>query len=110
MNGTSPGVGEAFSPLIGILSPTFSACEVAAAYLWPFVIIRLVGGDRRSGALKIELQHQVSALQRLWVKVLVLSAEWLIASAAPAIAILLWKSYGGWCTCPSSQPWCSATS
>ena len=57
LNGTTAGVGEAFSPLIGIWAPTFSACEVAAVFLLPFVAIRLVAGDRQSGALKIEMQH-----------------------------------------------------
>jgi len=95
LHGTSPGVGEAFSPLIGIWAPTFSACELAAAFLWPFVVIRLVGGDRQSGSLKLELQHPVSTVARLWVKVFVLIAGWVIASAAPVAAVLLWKSYGG---------------
>ena len=57
LNGTAIGVGEAFSPLIGVWAPTFSACELAAAFLLPFVGIRLVAGDRQSGALKIELQQ-----------------------------------------------------
>ncbi len=95
LHGTSPGVGEAFSPLIGVWAPTFSACELAAAFLWPFVVIRLVGGDRQSGALKLELQHPASAVARLWVKVLVLVGGWVVASAAPLAAVLLWKSYGG---------------
>ena len=46
VGGTAAGVGEAFSPLIGIWAPTFSACELAAAFLLPFVGIRLVSGDR----------------------------------------------------------------
>ena len=62
VNGTAAGVGEAFSPLIGIWAPTFSACELAAAFLLPFVAIRLVSGDRQSGALKIEMQHPLSSL------------------------------------------------
>src|SRR2546430_15789176 len=57
LNGTAAGVGEAFSPLVGVWAPTFSACELAAAFLLPFVGIRLVSGDRQSGALKLELQH-----------------------------------------------------
>ena len=61
LNGTAVGVGEAFSPLVGIWAPTFSACEVAAVFLLPFVAIRLVAGDRQSGALKIELQHPMPA-------------------------------------------------
>ena len=39
------GVGEAFSPLVGVWAPTFSACELAAAFLLPFVAIRIVAGN-----------------------------------------------------------------
>lgn len=95
LNGTSVGVGEAFSPLIGVWAPTFSACELAAAFLLPFVAIRLVAGDRQSGALKIELQHQMPAFARIAAKALVLLAGWIIVSAAPLVAIVLWKLYGG---------------
>src|SRR5205823_3407460 len=95
LGGTAAGVGEAFSPLVGIWAPTFSACEVAAAFLLPFVAIRLIAGDRQTGALKIESQHPTPALVRLAAKVLVLLAGWALASAAPAAAIILWKMYGG---------------
>jgi ABC-type transport system involved in multi-copper enzyme maturation permease subunit len=95
LNGTAAGVGEAFSPLIGVWAPTFSACELAAAFLLPFVAIRLVAGDRQSGALKIEMQHPMSTFARIGAKALVLFAAWIIVSAAPVTAILLWKSYGG---------------
>jgi MYXO-CTERM domain-containing protein len=95
LNGTAIGVGEAFSPLIGIWAPTFSACEVAAVFLLPFVAIRLVAGDRQSGALKIEMQHPMPAFARVAVKAIVLLAGWFIASLAPLGAVLLWKSYGG---------------
>ncbi|HKB14325.1 MAG TPA: ABC transporter permease subunit [Vicinamibacterales bacterium] len=95
LNGTAVGVGEAFSPLIGIWAPTFSACEVAAVFLLPFVAIRLVSGDRQSGALKIEAQHPISPLARIGAKALVLAAAWIIASIPGAIAIALWRSYGG---------------
>jgi hypothetical protein len=95
LNGTSAGVGEAFSPLVGIWAPTFSACELAAAFLLPFVAIRLVAGDRQSGALKLELQHRASAFTRMIAKSLVLLLGWLIALLAAAAAILLWRAYGG---------------
>lgn len=95
LNGTAAGVGEAFSPLVGIWAPTFSACELAAAFLLPFVGIRLVSGDRQSGALKLELQHPLSSFSRLAAKAVVLLVGWLIALLAPVAAILLWKSYGG---------------
>jgi len=95
LNGTAIGVGEAFSPLIGVWAPTFSACEVAAAFLLPFVGIRLVSGDRQSGALKIELQHRMPAVMRIAAKSLVLLAGWIVAMGAAAIAVILWRSYGG---------------
>src|SRR5207253_5573300 len=95
LNGTSVGVGEAFSPLVGIWAPTFSACELAAAFLLPFVGIRLVSSDRQSGALKLEMQHSFSSFTRLAVKAVVLFAGWVVAFIAPVVAVLLWKSYGG---------------
>jgi ABC-2 type transport system permease protein len=95
LNGTAAGVGEAFSPLVGIWAPTFSACELAAAFLLPFVAIRLVAGDRQSGALKLELQHPMPPLARIGAKAIVLLAAWIIASAPTLAAIGLWRWYGG---------------
>ncbi len=95
LNGTSAGVGEALSPLIGVWAPTFSACELAAVFLLPFVAIGLVAGDRRSGALKLEVQQGMSSFARIMVKAMVLLAGWLVAMLAPLSAIFLWKSYGG---------------
>ena len=95
LNGTAAGVGEAFSPLVGVWAPTFSACELAAAFLLPFVAIRVVAGDRQSGALKLEMQHPMSSFTRVGAKALVLLAAWIVASLAPVAAIVLWRSYGG---------------
>src|SRR5262245_8323967 len=95
LNGTTAGVGEAFSPLVGIWAPTFSACELAAAFLLPFVAIRLVSGDRLSGALKLELQQPMSPIARVAAKGLVLVGGWCVASLPTVIALVLWRSYGG---------------
>jgi ABC-2 type transport system permease protein len=95
LNGTSAGVGEAFSPLVGVWGPTFSACELAAAFLLPFVAIRVVAGDLMSGSAKLESQHPMPTLLRLCAKALVLLACWALALAAPLTAVLLWTSYGG---------------
>jgi ABC-2 type transport system permease protein len=95
LNGTAAGVGEALSPLIGVWAPAFSACELAAVFLLPFVAIRLVAGDRQSGALKLELQQGMPALARLSAKALVLLAGWLVALLPALGAILLWQVYGG---------------
>jgi ABC-type transport system involved in multi-copper enzyme maturation permease subunit len=95
LGGTVGGVGEAFSPLVGIWAPTFSACEIAAAFLLPFVAIGVVSGDRQSGALKLEVQHPLSTFARLAAKALVLFAGWTLALGAAALAVALWRSYGG---------------
>lgn len=95
LNGTAAGVGEALSPLVGVWAPAFSACELAAVFLLPFVAIRLVAGDRQSGALKLELQRGMPSFARIGAKALVLGAGWLVAMLPPLSAILLWKSYGG---------------
>ena len=91
LNGTAAGVGEALSPLIGVWAPTFSACELAAVFLLPFVAIRLVAGDRQSGAFKLEMQQAMSRSRACRAKALVLLAGWLIAMLPPLSAILLWE-------------------
>jgi ABC-2 type transport system permease protein len=95
LGGSAAGVGEAFSPLIGVWAPTFSACEIAAAFLLPFVAIRVVAGDKQSGALTLEAQHPMSAAARILAKAVVLFLGWFLALLAPFAAVLLWKSYGG---------------
>jgi len=95
LNGTAAGVGEALSPLIGVWAPTFSACELAAVFLLPFVAIRLVGGDRQNGTLKLELQQGMSAFGLIAAKTMVVLAGWLVAMLPPLSAILLWRGYGG---------------
>lgn len=95
LNGTSAGVGEAFSPLIGVWGPTFSAYEIVAAFLLPFVAIRMVSADRQTGALKLEMQQPLTPLVRIVLKGAVLLAGWVLASLAAVMALVLWKSYGG---------------
>ena len=95
LGGTSTGVGEAFSPLDGIWVPTFVAYEIAATFLLPFVAIRVITGDRQSGALKLELQHPMSPLSRIAAKALVLFAGWCLAGIPAVVACILWKLYGG---------------
>ena len=95
LNGTAAGVGEALSPLIGVWAPTFSACELAAVFLLPFVAIRSVGADRQSGALKLELQRPQHQLVRIAAKAIIAMGGWMIAMLPPLSAIVLWRLYGG---------------
>ncbi len=93
--GATQGCGIACAPLIGIWGPTFSAYEIAAVFLLPFVAIRAVAGDRQSGALSIELQRPLSPHVRVAAKAIVLIVGWLATGAAGLAAVLLWSSYGG---------------
>jgi hypothetical protein len=92
---SSGAVGEALAPLVGVWAPTFSACELAAVFLLPFVAIRMVSGDRQSGALKLEIQQGLSPLARMAAKALVLFGGWFVAMLPPVSALALWKLYGG---------------
>jgi hypothetical protein len=78
-----------------VWGPTFSAYEIAALFLLPFVAIRLVSGNRQSGALELELQRPLSPLTRIAVKAAVLGAGWLVALIPAGVAMLLWRHYGG---------------
>lgn len=93
--GAGAGCGAACAPLIGIWGPTFGAYEISAAFLLPFVAIRMLAGDRQSGALVIEMQRPIGAMTRVAAKAIVLLAGWTLTGLAAVVAVALWKSYGG---------------
>jgi ABC-2 type transport system permease protein len=93
--GPGAGLADALFPLDGVVAPTFSAYEIAASFLLPFVAIRAIAGDRTSGALKLELQQGMMPLSMVGAKALVLGAGWLLAGVPIVIAGILWTSYGG---------------
>src|ERR1700674_4331620 len=93
--GTAAGLADALFPLDGVVAPTFSAYEIAASFLLPFVAIRAVAGDRISGALKLELQQGMPAVSMIGAKALVLGAGWLLSGVPILLAGFLWISYGG---------------
>ncbi len=67
----------------------------------PFVAIRVVSGDRQSGALRIEHQHPLSSFARIAIKAAVLLAGWLVVSAgADDRRDPVGDRYGGACTLP----------
>jgi ABC-2 type transport system permease protein len=93
--GAGTGCGLACAPLVGIWGPTFGAYEISAAFLLPFVAIRLLANDRQSGAMTIEMQGPMSASARILAKAIVLLTGWMLTGLAAIVAIALWKSYGG---------------
>lgn len=95
VGGAAGGLADALWPLDGVLVPTLSAYEIIALFLLPFVAIRVVAGDRQSGAAKLELQHPMSPIGRMGAKVLVLFAGWCLAGIPAVLACALWKIYHG---------------
>ncbi|HUL75224.1 MAG TPA: hypothetical protein VLT86_19075 [Vicinamibacterales bacterium] len=93
--GAGAGCGIVCDPLIGIWGPTFGAYELAAVFFLPFVAIRVVSGDRQSGALKLELQRPLAMAARVGAKVAVVLGGWLVTYGAGLVAVALWRSYGG---------------
>jgi ABC-2 type transport system permease protein len=93
--GAGAGCGVVCDPLVGIWAPTFSAYELIAIFMLPFVAIRLVSGDEQSGAAAIEKQRPFPAIGRVGVKFGVLLGGWLVANLAAMLAMGLWLLYGG---------------
>jgi ABC-2 type transport system permease protein len=93
--GAAAGLADALFPLDGVVAPTFSAYEIAASFLLPFVAIRAIAGDRTSGALKLELQQGMMPVSMIGAKALVLGTGWLLAAVPIVLAGMLWVSYGG---------------
>jgi hypothetical protein len=85
-HGTVAGLADALFPLDGVVAPTFSAYEIAASFLLPFVAIRAIAGDRTSGALKLELQQGMAPISMIGAKALVLGAGWLLAGIPIVLA------------------------
>lgn len=88
-------LSQGLSPLDGVIVPTFSAYNLAATLLLPFVVIRLVATERQSGALRLLLQASPSRTAIIASKVAVLLVAWIVALTPGAIAMLLWRSAGG---------------
>jgi ABC-type transport system involved in multi-copper enzyme maturation permease subunit len=95
IGGGPAALAQGLSPLDGILTPTAGAYDLAITLLFPFVAIRLVASEKSSGALKLLLQWPVRMRHHLGAKLAALLVAWLIALTPFAIALILWRVYGG---------------
>lgn len=86
---------QGLSPLDGIVVPSLGAYELAIMLLFPFVAIRMISAERTTGALKLILQWPVSRAAHVLSKLTALVIAWLLSLAAFAIAMLMWRAYGG---------------
>ena len=88
-------LAQGLSPLEGILTPTLGAYDLAITLLFPFVAIRLVAAEKSSDALKLMLQWPVRFGAQIAAKVAALLVAWLASLVPFAIALALWRGYGG---------------
>ncbi len=91
-----PGaLAQGLSPLDGILTPTLGAYDLAITLLFPFVAIRLIASEKSSDALKLMLQWPVSLGAQIAAKVAALLFAWIVSLIPFAIALAMWRAYGG---------------
>jgi ABC-type transport system involved in multi-copper enzyme maturation permease subunit len=95
IGGGPAALPQGLTPLDGILVPTFGAYDLAATFLFPFVAIRAIAAEKQSGALKLLLQLPGGLATKVGAKGLVLLLGWLVALLPGALAVVLWKLYGG---------------
>jgi len=88
-------LAQGLSPLEGILTPTLGAYDLAITLLFPFVAIRLIAAEKSSDALKLMLQWPVRLGAQIAAKAVALLVAWTISLIPFAVALALWKSYGG---------------
>jgi ABC-type transport system involved in multi-copper enzyme maturation permease subunit len=95
IGGGPSALPQGLTPLDGILVPTFGAYDLAVTFLFPFVVIRAIASEKQSGGLKLLLQLPGTLTGKVTSKALVLLLGWVVALVPGALAIVLWKSYGG---------------
>jgi ABC-2 type transport system permease protein len=93
--GGAAALAQGLTPLDGILVPTFGAYDLAATFLFPFVVIRMVSAEKESGALKLLLQLPGGLGAKLAAKGLALLCGWMLALLPGLLALALWGAYGG---------------
>ena len=95
IGGGPSALAQGLNPLDGIFVPAFGAYDLAVTFLFPFVAIRLVSGERESGAWKLMAQSEDSAAAMMAAKGLALAVGMFIVWMPGLAAIVLWKIYGG---------------
>ncbi len=102
IGGGPAALAQGLTPLDGILVPTFGAYDLAATFLFPFVVIRIIAAEKQSGGLKLLLQLPGSLATKIGAKALALLTGWIVALLPGLIALALWKFYGGHLQAPET--------
>ncbi len=90
-----PELARGLSPLDGIFVPTFGALYLAATFLYPFVVIRMVGAEKQSGALKMLIQLPYPMPVLIAAKLTAGVAAWMFMLLPCMSALCFWWAVGG---------------
>lgn len=88
------------SPLDGIVVPTFSAMYLSEVFLFPFVVIRLLGVEKQYGSIKFLLQTCPHIVLPLLVKAVVAMLAYLVSLMPALAALAVWQQMGGYLHLP----------
>ena len=98
----SPALAVSLSPLDGVLVPTFGAFYVAVTLLFPFVAIRVLGGEKETGALRLLVQLPYRSGTLIGIKFAAILAALLLAAVPALSALAVWELLGGHLAAPET--------
>jgi ABC-2 type transport system permease protein len=98
----SPVLASTLSPLDGILVPTLGAFYVAVTLLFPFVVIRVLGQEKESGALRLLVQLPYRSHTLIAAKLAAVLAAWVLSSIPALSALVTWTLLGGHLSAPET--------
>jgi ABC-2 type transport system permease protein len=93
--GGAAALASALSPLDGIVAPVFGAYAIAATLLFPFVAIRVVAGEKESGAHGLVLQGPLGVPAIVLLKFAALVGAWVALWIPGLAALAMWRAGGG---------------
>jgi ABC-type transport system involved in multi-copper enzyme maturation permease subunit len=98
----SPAMASGLSPLDGVLVPTFGAFYVAVTLLFPFVAIRVLGGEKETGALRLLVQLPYRTATLIGAKMAAVAIALFVALIPALAALALWEMLGGHLAAPET--------
>lgn len=90
-----PELAKGISPLDGILVPTLGSLYLAVTFLFPFIVIRTVGAEKQSGALKMLVQMPYSIASLVAAKLSAVACAWSVMLLPSLLAMAFWYGAGG---------------
>ncbi len=91
----TPQMAAGLNPFDGVIIPTYGSLYLALTLLFPFVAIRMISGDKDSGALHLLLQTPVRPGVLLTSKVVILSFALFLVELPGFLALFHWQLSGG---------------